>query len=86
MSGHTPWNEIKWAKANVELGLKRDEICPGLTLDQHAESLAMFEQSKQNYTNKVWKLAIPVVAQVIRKKLLAPDYLMEEDIDTLARL
>lgn len=78
-----PWNEVKWAKANAQLGLKRDEICPGLTLDQHAESLAMFEQRNQCYSNKIWKLAIPVVTEVLKKKLVGPDYGMEDDIDTL---
>lgn len=75
-----PWNEIKWAKANAEIGLKRDEICPGLTLDQHAESVAMFEMRNTPANNGAWQLTIPVLAGVIKKKLMSG--LTEEDIES----
>lgn len=32
----------EWLKANREKGLGPNEICPGLTIDQHAESIAMW--------------------------------------------
>lgn len=73
-----PWNEVKWAKANAEIGLERDEICPGLTVDQHAESLAMFDARHMNASNEAHKLAVPVLAIAIKRKLMS-GYLEDEN-------
>lgn len=81
-----PWNEVKWAMSNARLGLKRDEICPGVTLDAHAESVAMFDQHNQPYSNDVWQLTIPVVATMLKKKFMAPFNGMEDLDDSLTQL
>lgn len=70
MSNTIPWNETKWAVANAKLGLKRDEICPGLTLDQHAESIAMFDQHGLNSDTMTWKFAVAIVAAKLKQNLL----------------
>ena len=74
MSGHTPWNEVKWAMANARLGLQRDEICPGLTVDEHAESLAMFDCHNMNASNKVHSLAVEIVKKKIKQGLYGGIY------------
>lgn len=66
-----PWNETKWAMANARLGLKRDEICSGLTVEQHAESLAMWDCKDVGTSNKVWALLIPIIAKKIKTALMA---------------
>jgi hypothetical protein len=66
-----PWNNVKWAKANVKLGLKRDEICPGVTVKQHAESLAMFEMHNTPTNNKAWVLSIPILRSLNERKIMS---------------
>lgn len=79
--GAMTWNEVKWAEANAKLGLKRDEICPGLTLDQHAESLAMFDmRNAKTDNNRAWKLSVVVLADILKKKLLGG--ITEEEIES----
>jgi hypothetical protein len=73
------WNESKWAVSNAQIGLKRDEICPGLTLDDHAESLAMFDMHALNANNKAWHLAVLGCAAFIKKRIMSP---MNGSIDT----
>lgn len=65
-------NAIKWAEANAEIGLKRDEICPGLTVDQHAESVAMFYRHNANLDNKKWALTVRVVAHKLAEAFMHP--------------
>ena len=79
-----PWNEVKWAMANAKIGLKRDEICPGLTVDQHAESLAMFDTRNMDAPNKVHALATAVLKDAIKKSLLGG--ITEEEIGSLTQL
>lgn len=64
-------NEIKWAEANAEIGLKHNEICPGLTVKEHAESLAMFDMHGLNGSNKLWGLTVKVMEGIIKKRLMA---------------
>lgn len=63
-------NNVKWAEANAEIGLKHNEICQGLTVDQHAESLAMFMQHDVDGNNAAWSLALKVVAAKIKSALM----------------
>lgn len=55
MSGHTPWKQVKGALTN----LKRDEICPGVTWEQHAESLAMWDLNRSGWTGEDWTRMLP---------------------------
>jgi hypothetical protein len=72
MSGHTPWNEVRWAMANARLGLARDEICPGLSVDDHAESIAMYDMHGIPVNNKVWQLAVKSCAKLVKDRLIKP--------------
>lgn len=71
MSGHTPWHEVKAKIAAVvdrKMGTRfgfagPDEICPGLTREQHAESLAMFQARNYIGSNKFWHYAVEGMTQ-----------------------
>lgn len=66
-----PWNETKFKKANVALGLEYDEICPGLTVNDHAESIAMFQLHGLPTDNLEYSIALEVAYQKIRNGLYA---------------
>lgn len=48
----------------VDGQLEVNEICPGLTWDEHAESVAMFELNKTNYSED--DLALKIVDVLYR--------------------
>ena len=59
-----PWNKTKWAKHNVEQGLRYSEICPGVTVGEHSESLAMF-LLKDSPADNAYTLALAVLTDSI---------------------
>lgn len=58
------WQEVKQKLAHRKIGtrngpLEKGEICPGLTYEQHAESLAMWDMNRDGWAGSDWKRLLP---------------------------
>jgi hypothetical protein len=68
----------EWTLANAHIGLEPNEICPGTTVEQHAESLAMWELHNMPEDNKAQALAVTVLASARTERF----YGAEEEIES----
>jgi hypothetical protein len=59
-------------------GVSDDFVCPGTSIDAHAESVAMFQLRNTHASNKTWALAVKVLAYGIADKFRKP--VVEDDI------
>lgn len=84
MSGHTPWVWVKYRKGNIDRGMLKDEICPGVDVTEHAESLAMFELHDREYPNDLWWSLVQVYTAEYKERLMKPFFGDEDLITELA--
>lgn len=66
-----------WAEANAQIGLQANEICPGLTVEQHAESIAMWDCRNMPTNNRAQALAVSVVSNELAERFYGSEDTVE---------